>query len=374
MSKVNINFSDLINASITWTKTILFRPFKFKKWLMLFIIAALALQLQGGCNSNIRLPGSEKKSAEQKYLDSQDKEIAGETKSKVRAVTSHESPVQIVKNLYGKSVKNFGKTTVYLLVVLLCLVLILLVLLSYWVYSIFSFIYIEAIVNNDTSIKAPFKRNVQLGKSYFIWTIISSFISYGSIMILIKLGYNSLLRLGVFESNSQIAFVKIILSVLPFILIGMCLFIASWLLGFFVTNYILIVMYKEKISTLKAFPIAFSLLRDNISTFIIYILIKLGLVIVTSIIGSVVGLLMILTLAIPGILMGIAGFGLFKILPVFLKPILSAVLIILGIPLFIAFFVLMNMILLPFSVFFKTFNIKFIARLDERYNLFKLTT
>ena len=192
MPKTNICFSDLLNASVTWTKTILFRPFKFKKWLMLFIIAALAVQLQGGCNSNIRLPGAGKESTEQKDLDSQGKEIAGEAESKVRAVTSQESPVQIVKNLYGKYVENLGKTTVYLLIALLCLVLILLVLLAYWIYSIFSFIYIEAIVNNDASIIAPFKRNKHLGKSYFLWTIIYSLISYGSALLLIKLGYDSL--------------------------------------------------------------------------------------------------------------------------------------------------------------------------------------
>ena len=49
-------FTEIISASVEWTKTVLFRPFSIKKWLLLYFIALLAFQLQGGFNLKMNRP------------------------------------------------------------------------------------------------------------------------------------------------------------------------------------------------------------------------------------------------------------------------------------------------------------------------------
>ena len=60
-----MSFIEIITESIEWTKVILLRPFKLKKWLLLYVIALLAFQMQGGCNGNFNVPADQSREAVQ---------------------------------------------------------------------------------------------------------------------------------------------------------------------------------------------------------------------------------------------------------------------------------------------------------------------
>jgi len=347
----------------------MFRPFKLKKWFMLLVIGALAFQLQGGCNSNINLPGPQK--AQQAKEDSTQEESTLNSETTSNKAPDKPSPAVQLKALRNSVTEKVGQVGVIAIVALILLGILFLFLLINWVYSRFYFVYINAIVSNDASIKVPFKSSKGLGTSYFLWNIITSGVFLLLFGLMIKLGHSALVGLGVFVPDSGVGAGRVFLAVLPFAMIAFGLMLFGGFLGFFVTDYVVVIMFKKKLSVLKALPLGFTLLKDGVGNFFIYGFIKLGLSIIGSIVAGIIGFLTTITLMVPVLLIGAAGFGIFKILPVFMQPILIILGVVIGGVLLVALSVLMNLILLPLSVFLKTFNIKFIGRLNQEYNLFR---
>jgi len=354
------NFSEILSASATWTRTVLFKPFIFKKWLMFYIIALFAFQMHGGCNINANLPG---KSTAKKIQT----ERSGTGDRYKQNVGFKQAMVQF-KAFFGKYTKI---SPLVLVSGAIGLFLVFLLLLQ-WLFSVFSFVFIESIVKNDASLKVPFRNNKPLGNSYFGWNI-----GYTLVMVLIfailgKLGYDSLVGTGVFATESNPPFGLIALTVLPYILIAIFFVVASSLVGFFISDCVLVIMYKEKLSILHAMPSAFRLLSGEVAAFVKYFFIKMGLWIVMSIIKSILSFSIILIILIPAGILAIFVYAFNRSLPVGVQPLFAVIWIALGICFFFILVFFINAVFLPFTVFFKTFNLKFISRLDERYNLFRL--
>jgi len=369
VAQVDINYTDLINGSMEWTKTILFRPFKLKKWFMLLVIAALAFQLQGGCNSNIDIPAP-REAAQEKDLK-EDVEDAKSSEVVSDRAGSSKSPFVQISSFYNRSTEKIGKPAVIAIIIFIVLAIFLLLLLLNWIYSTFYFIYMHAITSNDASIKAPFRENKMLGWSYFLWNTITSAIFLSSLALITKLTHFALVRIGALLPNSGVGAGKIALTVVPFGLIGFLVILCGGLLGFFITDCVCVIMFKKKLSILKAIPLGAAVLRGNILNFFLYGLIKLGLSILGSIIVAFVGFFVGITLIVPLVAVGALGVFLIKIMPGFLKPVLAILGAVFGVLLLMGFSILMNLVFLPLSVFFKTFNIKFIGRLNPEYSLFK---
>ena len=351
------NFGEIISASIEWTKTVLFRPVRFKKWIFLYIIASIAFQMQGGCNFNTNLKPRNlgiKRPAQT--------EKAGVKNESFYAENSHDDPIK--------------KKTTYMIAffaTLLAILIMGLFLVMEWLYSIFSFVFIESVAGNDASIKKPFLRNRPIGNSYFAWNVIYTLVFLGILAIVVKLGYDSLSVLGVFAKDASVSFGAMAAALLPNIITCVCLFLASWLISLFVSDYALVVMYKERLPILKAMEPSFSLLLSDVGAFIKYLFVKIGLVIAIAIISSVLFFAILLALFVPGAIIVIIAALIYKIIPGFIQPFYVVVMLLVGVPLIVAVLFLVNAVFVPFPVFLKTFNLKFIARLDEKYNLFRLT-
>lgn len=354
---MTVSFGETISASIEWTKTVLFRPFSLKKCFFLFLITLLAFQLQGGCNNanfNIETPGPKTQEAEQ--VETSQPEI---------------DPQVAMKAAINKAVDEKGKATLILIISILGFLALLLFLAIEWIYSVFSFVFIEAVVNNDASIRRPFTENKLLGNSYFAWNILYLLFLWGTLGLLAILSYNSLSRLGVFQEGNQVAFGQMAALIIPYIITAGFVISASLLLSFFISQYVLVVMYKDRVSVLKAIPRAFSLVTSNIGAFIGYIFVRMGLQIASAIIVSFIIFFMVFGLLVPiGLIVVILSL-LLKVMPLFLRPFYITLLFITGIPFAIALAVLINAAFLPFPVFFKTLNLKFISRINERYNVFR---
>jgi len=350
------SFGEILSSSLEWTKTMLFRPFKVKKWIFLYIIALLAFQMPGGnSGSNINLPTPEtEQSAEAqevaKFLMPGDSKsgLPSDVKGALRFLT----PLYIFLGILG----------------------LILFLVFEWLRSIFSFIFIESIVNNDASIKAPFLRNRSIGNSYYGWNLAYLFVFFAIAALIAMLGFNSLRATGVFDNPNDVGIGAALLAILPHLLIFILLAIVSGLIFFFIWNYVLVVMYKDRLPILQALPIAFSLLRANQGASIKYLFIMIGLAILTAIINAIASFLIFLALIIPAGLIAAILYGIYKILPDLLKGFFAVLLVILGVPLLVIVALIVNAVFLPIPIFLKTFNLKFIARLDERYNLFKIET
>ena len=356
----NVNLGETFSVSVEWAKTMFFRPFSFKKWIVLFIITMLAFELQGGLSlrfNNTPHGPAKKDRATQTALSLP---VGG-----AAATTAGAAPATFIT----KEVFNKYKP----LLIVLGVLTVLLVLLMWWLRSVFLFVFIEAIANNDASIKGPFVRNVRLGNSYFGWTLLVTVLMLLVIAIPVKLGYDILAGFGVFSGTRTAPLGAIVVAVLPHILSIMALLVIGGLISFFLEDYISLVMYKNRISLPNAVSPAAGLVFSSFLTTVKYIFLKVGLAVAISIISTVASFLVLITFLSPMIIVGLALGFLYKIIPTPVRAIFFVILALAGLPVIAAIVFVANVIFTPLSVFYKTFNIKFIARLDEKYDLFKLT-
>src|SRR3989338_2556858 len=176
-----VNFGEIINSSASWTIAVLFKPFNFKKWMLLTLIALLAGSLSSGfngCNFNyrnfdsVRASKSTVESSPEAPAPSRDKPLSPEEKAVIIGVVA----------------------------VCVVIVLLLIVLFS-WLGGRFSFVFIEDVIKRDASVKVPFTANREIGDSYFLFNlgfIFSYLISFG---LIVFLGIMSCVKSGIFNTN-----------------------------------------------------------------------------------------------------------------------------------------------------------------------------
>lgn len=353
----HISLGEAFSASVEWTKTIFFRPFSFKKWIVLYVIAMLAFGFQGGLN--LRINNTSHGTAKKADLaQSLSQASAGAPIETARAASSSLS-VKEVWNKYRPFFIGFG----VLLVMMLLLIL--------WLRSVFIFVFLEAIANNEASIKMPFARNVRIGNSYFGWTLLLTVLMLLGIAVPFKLGYDTLAGFGLFSGNRTAPFGTIVLSVLPHMLITLALLVIGGLVTFFFEDYVSLVMYKKRISLPEAISPAAGLIFSSFLTTIKYIFLKVGLAIGISIISTIASLFMLVTFLSPIAIVGFALGFLYKVIPTPVRAVFFIMLALFGLPIIATILFVTNVLFTPLSVFYRTFNMKFIARLDEKYDLFK---
>lgn len=355
---VNVSLGEAFNSSVEWTKTIFVRPFSFKKWVILYIIAMLAFELQGGLNlrfnNTSRGPAKEARTTQGLRAA-----VAGAPAN----ATSTALVSPIAKETFNKHKPLF---------IGLGILLVLLVLFMWWLRSVFLFVFLEAIVHNDASIRGPFGRNVRLGNSYFGWSLLFTVLYLGVFAVPVKLGYDILSGFGVFSGNRTAPFGTILLSVLPHIFIILAVLIIGGLIGFFFEDYVSLVMYKKRISLPKAVSPASGLVFSSFWTTMKYIFIKIGLALAIAITSAVISFLVLITFLSPVILIGFVLGFLYHVIPTPVRTLFFVILAISGVPIIVAIIFVINVIFTPLAVFFRTFNMKFIARLDEKCDLFNI--
>lgn len=354
------NFPEIIAASWEWTRTVLFRPFQIKKWLILGFIALLAGQFTYGSNSrgNINLP---RQDSGQPAIE----KTAGADRA---APAEGDIPAPLEKFL--TTLKETNKAVIIFIIAFLFFISTFLFLIFTWLYSRFSFIFLEAIVKNDASVKMPFRKNKSAGNSYFLWNVIIALIGSAFVGLLGLTGYLSLSRIGIFNQGIKPGAGRIILAVLPVLLTFIVFVIISVLLNFVVRNFILPVMYKDKVGILKAWPPVLSIVKKHKGPVSLYLLIKIGLSIAAAFLAGLAGMVISIGLILPGGAMAGMVFLGYKITPDFLHPAYIGLLVVIGLPLLLAAGFCFNCLFLPLPVFFQTFNLKFLARIEERYDLF----
>ncbi len=343
------NFSEIITASWEWTKTILFRPFNLKKWLVLGLIALLAGQLTYGFNFKGSFNQPEVKKSQETAVIESDPGINGQP--------SYPSGSSFFKRLF-LVVKEKQK-----IFFILTLLIIFVFFISAWLYSHFSFVFIEAVVKNDAAVKKPFRNNKASGQSYFLWNILVSLAGLTFIILMTVFTF-------IFLSGREKMAFNLFFLVMTLIISG----IIFSLLSFIVRNFILPVMYKDKTGVLKAWPKVFNIILANKGDVWLYLLIKVGLILAASFLAMGVVMLISFSLIVPlGITTGILFLG-YRIMPDFLRFVYTGASLGVGrsVLLFIIFCI--NCFFLPVPVFLQTFNLKFLARIDEKYDVFKITS
>lgn len=356
-----VSLGETFSSSVEWTKTMFFRPFSFKKWAIFFVIAMLAFELQGGLN--LRLGNTSRGPAKEGRAAATVSSAQPSVRSS--APSSGAGPIAITPE-FAKTVRAYAPLFIGLGVFALGVFL-----LVWWLRSVFLFVFLGSIADNDASIRGPFTKNRPLGSSYFAWTLLLVLLFLAVLFVPLKLGYDVLVRLGIVGGVSTASFGSVALAILPHILSIAALFIIAGLASFFMEDYVAVVMCKKRVSLREAAPEALRLVFASPWTTVRYIFFKIGLAIAIAIISMAASFLILVTFLAPIILLGIGLGILYNIIPAPVRTLFFGILALFGVPIIGAVIFIANMVFVPLTVFYRTFNMKFIARLDEKYDLFK---
>ncbi|MFA5339235.1 MAG: hypothetical protein WC317_03685 [Candidatus Omnitrophota bacterium] len=342
-----VDFGAIIGGSAEWTKQVLFKPFNFKKWMVLAFIAIMAGAMSNGCNLNSGGNGSH-------YEQKQEQQESG-PQAAAKAQSAEETGMIIA-----------AVAVVAVIVIAVALVLM-------WLCSRFSFVFLEDVIKNDASIRAPFGANADAGNSIFRFNLVFTAAFLAILGFLIYLVIAALVRSGLINVSDPTPkqVVEIILMLLPALIIGSIVFIITGIVALITVDLVIPIMYKERIRVLAAWGKAWALVKKNSGNFIVYILIKMGLGIAAGIAYLLAFIAGFIIVAIPIGLFVLALWLIQKTVPgisilpywIFFGVVLTPVCLFL-------LYCLMALNL-PFAVFFRTYSLKFLEKLDPQYAFIK---
>ncbi|MFC1646164.1 hypothetical protein ACFL2Y_03195 [Candidatus Omnitrophota bacterium] len=367
-----VSFEALITKSINRTKLILFRPFSLKKWLCLLLIAWLAGALGGG-SGNFNLPGGDRDSkeaeaAEQEYqFGSFDEQITeGESVREIEEDWNDDTKLTPNNNICPlSSGKAFGAIGIIALGIIALFIIPLIILFS-WISARFQFIWFNSIVANDASIEEPFKRYKKEGNSLFKFFLAMTFVVIGLFGLLALWVYLSGMSAGGFEGLANLPFMQVLgifaLPALTFI-VGIILLAV---ISVCVNHFVVTIMAMERCSFITAWKRTMGIINHNKKDFFLYLLVLMGLGIVTGILAIIIVLICIIViLIIAAIILGLPYLLIVSLLKANWLYIIFAIIV--GIPLFVVTILLLVSINLPFAVFFRSFSLYFVSSLDCGY-------
>lgn len=358
------NVGDIISFAWLKTKHILF-PIQFKRWLKIFFIVWLAGQTGGFGNFNVPDLPEEKEEAvvEQTGGEQISDETTEDLAQSPATVTQGEESIDETSGIPQTAPTAEGETApteedeipnVPVGVWLVLIPLVLASVLSFmWLSARFNFILLDLMQNREVGIKASFQNHKLIGNSYFLWALCYTVVVIGSVLAMVVL--IALLA----------ASVKLLLWLaIPLLIL---LIFAVVVIGVLVVDFVLPIMYQDKIRCMEACR-KFLSLKPAKGQIAIYFLMKIALGVASTIIAFIVGFVVALAFIILALLIGVPGV-LLATAVTSLKTVLTVVGIILLIPAILAMIVLIGMITLPIPIFFRAFALAYLAKLIPQYDL-----
>lgn len=281
MDPQKISYTDPVSNSFDATKRILFQPFNIGKWFALGFSAWLATLLAGGSSfqGNFNMGGAE---------DSPDFE--GSMQSAAAWLQEH---MALVIALVTAGV-----------VIGLAFYLVML-----WASSRGKFMFLDNLLHDRALVKAPWKEFKTLGHSLFLWRLIFGLGVF--VVFLLYAGGAGFTIYSMVDSGAPGA--SVALLVIPAVLLLLLGLLVVSYIGVMLEDFVVPIMYRERISTTAAWSRFLVLHRGHFWKFVVYFLWRALLSIGTSMGLSMIGLV---TCCIGFILMALPYIGAVVILPV----------------------------------------------------------
>lgn len=355
------SFGKLIQKSIDRTKLILFQPFHFKKWLALTLIALLAGGYGGGgfngggSGGRSREAVNARKQAAQTAVSDQNIDA-----SKENGATTANHPVA------APNQNRFSKITSITWSIGLILFLILLLIFSIWLMWLcapFPFIWFQAMVQNNSAIKVPYKQFRNIANSYFKWNLL---------ILALSVIYFALITFVVFRSgafdlfSSKISFLIILQAFWPLVALLVISVLALTFFYVLILDFVVPVMVIDSVGFVEGCKIVSGIYKANRLDIWLYLLVKVGIALVLGIAGAILSLGWILTTVLAAlILIGIPYFIIAVLIK--LKMLAGVIALSIGIPLIIVSIFALWFALLPLAVFRRSFSLYYLSSLKTVY-------
>ncbi|MCK9995231.1 MAG: hypothetical protein KAH56_03005 [Candidatus Krumholzibacteria bacterium] len=268
-------------------KTLLFHPFDLGRWFVLGFTAWLA-QLSGGYSGG----GSGGGSGKFQFFEQWD-----------------EAFFQDSYNGAWESVQGFFEYPwAFMLAGMILMGILLIWLVVLWLSSRGHFMFLDNLVHSRTEVKTPWSAFRSQGDSLFLWQVVYSLIVF--------LLMGSLLAVGILMFFPVLALEPPLAATLPLVIlagtVGFILVVALVYIEFFLTHFVVPIMYRHGISTTEAWKRFLSLFREHPGSFVLFGLLYFGVMLVGWILFFVGGLV---TCCIGLILMAIPYIGTVITLP-----------------------------------------------------------
>ena len=364
-----VKFSDLISESFEWTKKVLFDPFSLKKWIILGFIAWLAGTLGGGLNIN--QSGGRPGSYKQEQAETQQEQTLKEGEFEDETIVVEDENGQQHRVCPLNKEKDFlpGDLPVTAIVLLVVLFIGVVILFS-WLQGRFAFIFLEDVVENDASIKAPFRRYAELGNSLFLFHMAYALALVITIAILTVPFLTSMAGMPESADAGSYILQNISTIIIPAI-IGLLVILPIVLfIGVLDQDILVPVMQKDNIKVISGWRKVFNIVSQNKKNFFIYILLKIGLGICASIIYLIAFVVLFIGFLIIGGLLGLVFYGIWNALPQAAQGPYMIIIVTFFVVLGIVALFLCLIAGLPIAVFFRTFSVKFLAAMRKEYDFF----
>jgi hypothetical protein len=358
---VTPSVGSLLHFSWAKTKELLF-PFNFKRWIKILFIVWLSGQAAGLGGNNFNIPGKRQAAqpSQQEVAQSiqtspvQANQAGGSEGVAFQGIPADEqvlgSPTDETEEV---TEDNQQSPLNPVIVILIALFVIPIVLFFSWLSARFNFILIDFLVNRDVRVGESFRAHKMLGNSYFLWSLAFGLAAMGILIV----------------SGLVIALAVAVAKVLLWLLVPIfiLLLLALAVLGVTVIDFVLPVMYQDKIKTMAAVKKLLTL-NPNWKEIGLYVLLKMALGIAAGIVSLIVALVVVLGIGIAALVIGIPGALIAGALP-FLKPVLIGVGVLLLVIGVLTIVFLMGLATLPIPVFFRSLALSYLFRLFPDYNL-----
>ncbi len=285
--KMQTSYSQPLDHAWRRMKTLLFHPFDLGRWFVLGFTAWLA-QLASGYSGG----GS------------------GDTSGKFRFFEDWDEV--FIQDAYGgvwETVRDFfDYPWAFMLAGMILMVILAVWLVVLWLSSRGHFMFLDNLVHSRTEVKAPWTAFSSQGDSLFLWQVVYSLI------VFVLMG--SLLVVGLLMFFPVVALEPPLAATLPLVIlagtVGFILIVALVFIEFFLTAFVVPVMYKHGISTTEAWKRFIRLFRENPGDFALFGLLYFGVMLVGWILFFIGG---IVTCCIGLVLMAIPYIGTVITLP-----------------------------------------------------------
>lgn len=148
-----------------------------------------------------------------------------------------------------------------------------------WLSSRGKFMFLDNVIHRRAEVVKPWHEFKYLGNSLFVWRLVYGIISFAVIMT--SLIVSAIILIGIFINHTPIS--AQIFSIIGLILQFMALIIISSYISLFLNDFVVPIMYKNKISTSKAWFRFLPVFSKHIGHFLLYGLFVFLLIIVVVI-------------------------------------------------------------------------------------------
>jgi hypothetical protein len=315
---MSINFKKAINVSYNYMRDLLFKPFQLRLWIMLAIAAFLA----GFSQTSLYNTGG------------------GYEKTTYNQMTAF--------------VNQYWQLIIIVFAVLAILSIVLL-----WLSSGFKFVYTDMIVKKKDKIGESFRDYIDSGTSYFKWIIVF----YLALLILI-IASGMLIFLGVIIYNN--IYFKITSIASGVFLLVVILILAS-IIEMFAQNFVVTVMYAERIPVISAWKKVIAIIKNNIGQSLLYILANIVIAILVAIYYMAALIASVFIMIIPAGILALFGFLIYNS---FANHVFFIIYVsFFGLLTLIAWLIVLSGLMQPATVFQRCFAIDILSQFDKTYDL-----